>query len=151
MNAYLKLVLFLVLVIAFFVTGHFDESSRPDGKKISPFTEVMFENETILVEYESAKYELVSIAHVTSPTLVSSARKHFGRQWQKRIREDITDVLSAAGVSPKRFVPLTLKDRETGTIKEIPHAEMTEENRRKIYNRSSDGGSGDRSTLIPNP
>ena len=135
MNAYLKLTVLVILVIAFFVTGHLAESSRPDWKKISPFTDVTFEGETILVEYDDTRYELVSIAEVPSPALVSAARKQFGIQWEKRIREDIAEVLVAAGVPEKRFVELELRDQETEAIKKIPKAEMTEENRSKIYDR----------------
>ena len=128
-----KIIILVILLVAFFVTGYMDEKLRSDSAKVSPFTAVSFEDETIRVEFQDAPYDLVSIEGITSTDLVAAATKRFGRKWQKRIREDIVDVLKAAGVEESRHVDLQLKNQKTGLIKIVCDAEMTEANRSKIY------------------
>ena len=129
-----KIIILVILLIAFFVTGRMDEKSRPNSAKVSPFTAVSFEDETIRVEFQNAPYDLVSIEGITSTDLIAAAKKRFGRKWQKRIREDIVDVLKAAGVDEDRHVDLKLQDHKTGLTKSVSDAKMTEANRSKIYN-----------------
>ena len=68
--------------------------------------------------------------------MIKAAKKQFGKQWQKRIREDIAEVLEAAGAAESVLVDLELKDLETGTVKSVADAEMTQENRSIIYRDS---------------
>tara|TARA_R110002096_G_scaffold189193_11_gene369581 strand:- start:905 stop:1324 length:420 start_codon:yes stop_codon:yes gene_type:complete len=136
MSPYVKIIILCVLVAAFFVTGYFQGSSRPDWKKISPFTAVQFEGEKILAEYEGTTYELSSIGGIASAELIKAAKKQFGSLWQMRIREDIAEVITAAGAPESTEVDLELIDLETGAVKTVSDAEMTEENRSIIYNAS---------------
>lgn len=131
-----KIFIFIILLIAFFVTGYFEDKARPEWKKISPFTAVSFEGETVFAEYDGTVYELASIEGIGSEALVMAAKKRFGRQWQKRIREDIAEVIAAAGAPEGRYVDLELKDLETGVVKTVSDAEMTEEKRQKIKSAS---------------
>lgn len=131
-----KIVTCIILLIALLVTGYFQNKERPDWKKVSPFTAVSFEGETVFAEFEGTVYELASIEGIASPALVKAAKKRFGSQWQKRIREDIAEVLAAAGVPEGTFVDLELKDLKSGEVKTISDAEMTYEKRRKAKNAS---------------
>ncbi len=136
-NSYAKLGIFCALLVAFFVTGYLEESSRadrkrPDWKKISPFTAVSFKDESILAEYEGIVYEVSSIEGIESRELVKAAKKRFRQEWQKRIREDIAEVLLAAGAPDSIYVDLELKNLETGRVKSVSDAEMTRANRSKI-------------------
>lgn len=131
-----KIIIFIILLIAFFVTGYFKNEAIPEWKKISPFTAVSFEGETIFAEFEGSVYELVSIEGVSSDELVKAAKKRFGRQWQKRIREDIAEVLIAAGAPEGLYVDLALKDLKSGEVNLVSDAEMTYEKRRKAKSAS---------------
>ncbi len=128
-----KISLLILLLVAFAVTEYLAESSRPDWKKVSPFTAVEIANEEILVEYEGATFQLISIERITTSELVSASKKRFGQRWDKRIREDIAEVLEAAGVESSQKVELKLREPDSGDVKTIPDAKMTKENRNKIY------------------
>lgn len=136
MRNYSKIITLCFLLVAAVVSYQFKSSSRPDWKKISPFTEVQFEGEKIIAEYEGTFYEVASIEGISSAGLIEASRKHYGDLWQKRIREDIAEVLVAAGAPESTTVGLELKELESGAIKTVANAEMTKENRRIIYNRS---------------
>jgi hypothetical protein len=72
-----KIVILIILLVAFFVTGYSNSKSGPDWKKLSPFTAVSFEGETVSVEYEVTDCELASIEGITSSALVKVAKKRF--------------------------------------------------------------------------
>ncbi|MDF1812985.1 MAG: hypothetical protein P1V20_12245 [Verrucomicrobiales bacterium] len=131
-----KITILCILLFAAYATWQFDSSSRPEWKKISPFTSVTFENEKIIAEYEGTFYEVSAIEGISSEQLIETAKNHYGARWQKRIREDIAEVLVAAGAPDSTQVDLILKDLLTGAETTIKDAEMTEENRRKIYTGS---------------
>lgn len=122
----------ILLLIAFGITKYLAESSRPEWKKVSPFTAMEIEGETIHVEFKDNRYELVSIARIPTAELIAASKKRFGRLWEKRIREDIAEVLAAAGVENPDRVDLKLKEPGSGIVKHFPDAEMTSENRNKI-------------------
>lgn len=136
MKKYIKPVIFCALLVAFFVCSKFDDASRPDWKRISPFTDVRFENESIIVEFEGVLYEVSSIEGISSRSLIKASKARFGNLWQKRIREDIAEVLVAAGAPETTSVSLELKELNTGEMVSVPNAEMTYENRRKIPRES---------------
>lgn len=128
-----KIPILFILLVALVVTGYYEKSSRPDWKKISPFTAVSFDEERILVEFETVDYELISIAGIERTELIEAAKRKFGSRWQKRIREDIAEVLEAADAYEGRYVDLVVKDPESGSVKSFPGVEMTESNRRQSY------------------
>lgn len=130
MKRTIKLIILFLLLTLFGMSVYFDSGTSPSQwKMISPFTGVTFEGETIRVEFQGGDYELVSIESITSADLIKAAKKKFRRDWQKRIREDIAEVLEAAGVGEVTRVDLELKDPETGEVKKVSGAEMTRENR----------------------
>jgi len=138
LNSSIKPIIFCALIVALFVTGYLSESSRldrdrSDWKKISPFTAVSFEGEAIVVVYEGVDYEALSIEGINSEDLIKVARREFGNHWQKRIREDIAEVLLAGGAPDTVYVDLELKNLQTGERITVADAEMTRENRSKSY------------------
>ena len=140
MKSYTKPIIFGVMLTAAVLTfwadhlDHTRSSYRPtEWKKISPFTEMTFEEEgKIIAEYEDIRYELAAIGGITGSGLVKASKKHFGERWQKRIREDIADVLIAAGIPESDRVDLELKDLKTGAVRTVFDAKMTRENRAKM-------------------
>ncbi len=107
--------------------------STDEWRKISPFTAVQIENEKILAQYQGAFYEVSAIAGISSSKIIETSRKTFKDHWQKRIIEDIAEVLEAAGAPNSKFVSLKLIEPQSGAVKTIEKAEMTTENRQKIY------------------
>jgi len=142
MKSLTKPIIAAIFLVAAVLTWQLKEETRntsasdSDWKKISPFTAVTFEENTILAEYEGVVYQLNSIGGIGSQQLIDAARKEFGTKWQKRIREDIAEVLAAAGAPEGRLVDLELKNLQTGAVKKVSDAEMTEKNRAIIYNPS---------------
>ncbi|MCB1088052.1 MAG: hypothetical protein KDM63_13460 [Verrucomicrobiae bacterium] len=133
MKRNLKLMILGILLVALAATTYLAESSRPDWKKISPFTAIEIEGETVRVEYDGKEYELVAIEQVPTADLIAAAKKRFGQRWEKRLREDIAEVLDAAGIPSSHRVDLSLRNPASGTVEKIPQAEMTRENRNRSY------------------
>lgn len=106
--------------------------SVPTWARVSPFTQVDFIDGQITVEYDQIYYELVTIEGIQTQALIDTARQSFGESWQKRIAEDITEVLVAAGVTPAETVRLELRELEGHTMRTVDQAPMTKENRRAI-------------------
>ncbi len=132
MKKCIKIVILIVLVTALGVSI-FQSRHSSDWKKISPFTDVNFEAGKIIAEYEGTSYEVSSIDGISSTQLIKISKLNFGYRWQKRIREDIAEVLIAAGAPESTSVVLELKELKTGVLKTVSNAEMTKENRSQIY------------------
>ena len=128
-----KIILLILLVAGFFGSAYMSDKSRPDWKKISPFTAIEIQGETIDVVVEETPYELLAIENVSTAQLIETSKKRFGRKWKKRIREDIAEVLEAAGAPSTTTVDLHLQNPETGKTIHLPEIEMTHMNRQKIY------------------
>lgn len=108
-----------------------------DAPKISPFTEVRFDDERVIVTYEKQEYQWIEVDEIQVESMISAAKWRFGFVWQKRIAEDMVDVLWGMGHRPKETVRLRLKDLKTGEVLEIAEALMTGDNRSAVYwNRS---------------
>lgn len=101
--------------------------------KISPFTRMDFDNLQILVFFDSKPYLLLAVDQVPVSKLVRKSQALYGRKWKKRLSEDLVELLWEMKRFPGRTVDLRLMDLKTGEIKTIVDAEMTEENRRKLY------------------
>lgn len=133
MKRNLKLVILGLLLVALAVTTYLAETSRPDWRKVSPFTSIEIDGEIVRVEYEGTRYELVAIEQAPTADLITASKRRFGRNWGKRLREDIAEVLGAAGIPESDRVDLSLKDLESGEVALFPDAEMTTENRNRSY------------------
>jgi len=103
--------------------------------RVSPFTEVKFVGEEIFVRYNENMYQLLEIAGIDTVTLINTSKRAYKQRWQKRIREDIVEVLSVAGVSAGDTVSLVLLDLKTNQRLVVDDAVMTEENRRKAWRK----------------
>lgn len=133
MKRNLKLVILGLFLVALAVTTYLAETSRPDWRKVSPFTAIEIDGEIVRVEYEETRYELIAIEQVPTADLIAASKRRFGRNWEKRLREDIAEVLGAAGIPESDRVDLSLKDLESGEVALFPDAKMTTENRNRSY------------------
>ncbi|EGF25472.1 hypothetical protein RBWH47_03601 [Rhodopirellula baltica WH47] len=101
--------------------------------KISPFTRMEYDHGKVLVEFESKTYQLSGVDQFTIANLVLRSRALYGRKWKKRLSEDLVELLWEMKHFPGDTVDLHLKDLKTGERRTIVNAEMTEENRSKLY------------------
>lgn len=107
-----------------------------DAPKVSPFTDLQFDNDRILVTYGDRTYQWLEIDGLKVEDIVTTCKWRFGSLWQKRIAEDLVFVLWQMDHYPGSTVSLRLLDLETQQDFIVPDAPMTSENRSAIYRRS---------------
>jgi hypothetical protein len=100
--------------------------------KLSPFTAVRFEEEQVIVAYDGQTYQWLELNGIKVEDIVASSKKQFGEQWQKRISEDLVELLWGMGNRPGNMVKLQLRDLTTKQDFVVENAQMTAENRQAI-------------------
>ena len=100
--------------------------------KISPFTAVRFEGEQVIVAYNGQTYQWLELNGIKVEDIAASSKKQFGGQWQKRISEDLVELLWGMGHRPGNLVKLRLLDLKTKQ-EVVENAPMTRENRNAIF------------------
>ncbi|MEM9353304.1 MAG: hypothetical protein AAGA92_09850 [Planctomycetota bacterium] len=108
-------------------------NSDAEPPKLSPFTRVEFEGGKVLVNYEGRTYEWLALDGFSVEKIAASAKRQFGERWEKRIAEDLIEVLWGMKHLPGETVSLRLRDVETREEKSVEAAAMTEANRRGIW------------------
>lgn len=103
--------------------------------KLSPFTAVRFDDEQVIVAYDGQTYQWLELNGIKVEDIVASSKKQFGGQWQKRISEDLVELLWGMGHRPGNMVKLRLLDLKTKQDFVVENAPMTEENRAIVRNR----------------
>ncbi len=113
-----------------------EPSERGEGDKappkLSPFTAVRFEDEQVIVAYDGQTYQWVELNGIKVEDIVTSSKKQFGGRWQKRISEDLVELLWGMGHQPGNMVKLRLLDLKTKQDFVVENAPMTKENRYAI-------------------
>ncbi|HEY3395237.1 MAG TPA: serine hydrolase [Lacipirellulaceae bacterium] len=114
--------------------------------KLSPFTAVRFEDEQVVVAYDGQTYQWLEFNGIKVDDIVTASKKQFGGQWQKRISEDLVELLWGMGHRPGNTVKLRLRDLKTIEDIVVANAPMTEENRALVRNRqqADQAASGER-------
>ncbi|MGV3485539.1 MAG: hypothetical protein ACO1RT_14070 [Planctomycetaceae bacterium] len=133
-----KLVLVFVGWLALFTVGiYWGEQFDVDGSSplASPFTDVRFQGSQVIVQYDGQMYQWLAIDEVDVEDLIWSAKWRFGIQWQKRVAEDLVDLLLRMGHRPGDTVKLRLRELDTGREVIVERAPMTIENRYKVYEK----------------
>ncbi|MCC9642900.1 serine/threonine protein kinase [Rhodopirellula sp. JC740] len=100
--------------------------------KISPFTKMVFEGGRVVVVSDDETFEVLEIERFPIDELIARTQRLYGQKWQKRLSEDLPEVLGNLEVEPKQSVRLKLRAIDTGDI-EITEKMMTEANRRQLY------------------
>ena len=101
--------------------------------KLSPFTEVRYDGDRVLVRVRGDLYELKSLDGLPSDKILQAARDQFGDKWQKRFAEDLVEILWKMDHKPAHTVTLELRDLKSGAEKTIADAAMTKANRQAIW------------------
>ena len=107
--------------------------------KLSPFTRVRYDGDTIIVTYDGTEYQLAAIDGLPTSDMLGFCRKKYGGMWQKRFAEDLVTVLGDMGhpINAEQTVDLTLVDPKTGEAKTIKGATMSAENRAAVHEAMS--------------
>jgi len=101
--------------------------------KASPFTQVDFEGDKIFVEFNGMTYEWLGIDDIPVSKVTASSKKQFRKLWQKRITEDLVEVLWRMGHSPGETVKLRLRDLQKNTETTMATASMSVANRQSLW------------------
>lgn len=125
-------------------------AQSPTPEKVSPFTKVEFKGDTIIVEFKGESYEWLEIDGLAVTTIVASAKKQFSNKWQKRIAEDLVEVLAGMNHKAGDTVKLKLLDEKSKEEVVVKKAAMTERNRREVWKARADvEGSSGASNIAP--
>ena len=101
--------------------------------KVSPFTQVDFEEDKILVEFDGATYEWLDIDGIPVSKVTAASKRLYRVLWRKRIVEDLVEVLWGMGHKPGETVKLQLRELEQNEEITIAAAPMTHANRQSMY------------------
>jgi len=101
--------------------------------KVSPFTNVQFEQQQIIVTYQERDYQWLELDGIKVQDIEAAAKWRFWELWQKRVSEDLVAVLWGMDHQPGDTVSLLLRDPETNEQRLVEQAPMTRENRSAVY------------------
>ena len=105
-----------------------------DAPKVSPFTEMRFEEDQIVVTYQHQECQWLEIDGIKVEDITRAAEIRFWGNWQKRVREDLVGVLWKMGHQPADTVSLSLRNLETDQQLFVEEALMTGSNRAAVAN-----------------
>ncbi len=108
------------------------KGQNQEPPKVSPFTSVGLNNEMVFVQYEGRILLWLEVDGIKVEDIIASAKKQFGNQWGKRVREDLVEVLWGMGHHPGETVKLRMQDAKTKAEVIVDEAKMTSENRQAI-------------------
>ena len=128
----------VVLLLAIVATGGVCYAALRGPPKISPFTDITFEGKQVFVTYEDRNYEWLELDHLSVKDIVASSKEQFGSRWQKRVAEDLVEVLWGMDHRPSDTVRLRLVDPATKAEQVVSAAAMTKEKRWSIYQKRLD-------------
>ena len=108
-------------------------SVDPDAPRVSPFTAMRFESRQVLVTFQGDEYQWLEVDGIKVEDIVAAAKGRFWGRWQKRVSEDLVDVLWGMDHRPGETVALRLLDIKTNEERFVEEAPMTRENRSTLY------------------
>lgn len=119
-----------------------------EGPSISPFRGMRVTAEGIEVQVHDATwFVLEKIEGVDAAALLRESKRICGRQWWKRITEDLPALLGAMGHAVGDEVDLVVRDLSTGESKELEGVAMTHAKRQGL--RAMHGGREPRIGKLP--
>lgn len=127
-----SVVVAIVGMFALILTGAyiFERLNHDSGApKISPFTEVRFDGNQVWVTFDENNYRWLEIDGIQVDDILSTAKWRFGFLWQKRVAEDLVEVLWRMDHRPGDTVSLRLFDADTNKEVTIDDAPMNADNR----------------------
>ncbi len=109
--------------------GEAKKTSNDD--KLAPYTGIRWKGDTTEIKFEKKWYVLESIDNVKADELLAFCKKRWPSKWEKRMSEDLVEVLHAFGYAPGFKVDLNLRDGKK--LVQKTGVSMTEANRHAIW------------------
>lgn len=108
------------------------EAAAQSYPKVSPFSGLRFEENAPVVKVASDWYTLVSIDDVPANQIVAYSKRTYGNRWQKRIGEDLVELMAGMGKQPGDTVRLVVSPVGSSTEQTLERVAMTRANREAI-------------------
>jgi len=121
----------LMFCIGAYLLGSVDHN--PDAPRVSPFTEIHYEDSQVIVTYQEQAYQWLELDGIQVEDITSTAKFYYWGRWQKRVSEDLVDVLWKMGHEPGDTVELRLRNLETSEQQVVQNAPMTRDNQASIW------------------
>lgn len=96
---------------------------------LAPFTAVRWEGETPVARIDGSWLVLVELNDTSLEQIVRFARREHGSKWQKRISEDLVELLADMGIEAGESVTLKVREPDSDQIRVLSDVPMTEKNR----------------------
>ncbi len=142
------------LALAAVAPGEDEARTDPFGAAVgdlAPFTGVRWRGDLPEVEVDGVWGRLVSIDGLPADRIVAFAQQRYTAPglWQKRISEDLVEVLTAMGHPPRQRVSLVTASLTDGQLA-TTEAPMTRNNRRQVWarNRAATGAAAEPRPLV---
>jgi hypothetical protein len=100
-----------------------------NSPKLSPYPAIRWAPE---VQIDGRWYSLRSINDLPITDIIAFARNQYEDSWEKRVGEDLVQVLCEMGDVPGPSVKLVVQDLETGQVTTLDRVPLTAENRQAI-------------------
>ena len=111
-----------------------------DPLKLAPFDAVHWRGNVAEVEVDGASYELLALDGIEAHDIVSFAQGKYGHLWQKRIEEDLIEILLRMGHYAGSTVNLRVRNLGTGEETVLNDVAMTSARRQKLWEARNTGG-----------
>ncbi len=119
-----------------------DTADKPVGPfpRLAPFSDLQWIDHRARIVVGGTPYTLVGLNGRSVADLVADARQWSGDLWQKRLAEDLVEVLDRTGRPPGATVTLWVRPVAGGPTRTLEDVPMTEENRRSVWERRQTRG-----------
>lgn len=109
--------------------------------KLAPFTAARFPDGAVEVRIDGEWVRLLAIGDTGVDELLEFARATYADRWQKRVSEDLVEVLTGLGAPPGDAVDLKVCNADGSKPRLLQAVPMTERNRRMAleFNRAAGG------------
>lgn len=122
------------------ITQALNNQSHSNWPRGSPFTRVELDGDKVMVEFNDANYELISINGEPTEKILAKSHRLFGSYGDKRFVEDLPQVLGSMGMENTESVDLVLLDGGGNQVA-FRDAPVTPQNRSRVYQSSTYGTS----------
>ncbi len=101
--------------------------------RLAPFTDLRWDGPAARITVDGQPYTWVALDGRPVTDLVSDAKSLDADGWQKRLAEDLVEVLDRTGHPPSTTVALSVRPVGGGPTRTLENVPMTEENRRSVW------------------
>lgn len=103
-----------------------------DYPKLAPFTDVLWRQDTPVVQVDGELHLLFSINGIEVKEIVAFCQRTYGEKWQKRFGEDLVQVLTEMGHAPEETVRMEVMSTGSEGARTVKEVAMTKANRNAV-------------------